>query len=123
MLTFAFQFEGFVWLPCDRCTDPLKIEISGDRNLHVRFSEEKTWHEDEYMHLPPGAYKLEVADLMYEYIQLAIPVRHVHDEGMCNTENINHLARYLIKDKNGSIEKQITDPRWDKLKDLKTNKK
>jgi uncharacterized metal-binding protein YceD (DUF177 family) len=123
MLSLMFAFEGSVWFPCDKCNDPAPALIEGKRNLHVRFSEEKTWHEDEYMHLPPGAYKIELSDLFYEFIQLALPAKHQHIEGTCNPESLILLQQYLVQEVPES-EKSTTDidPRWEKLKNLKSNK-
>lgn len=117
MLVLVFKFSGGVKLLCDRCATSLQINLNGEERIIGKFSDEETWHEDEVIHIPNKAYKIDVAELLFEFILLAIPSKNVHPEGECDPEMLEKIEEYIVRDKEES-EREI-DPRWAKLKNLK----
>ena len=62
---------------------------------------------------------LDMSWFIYEFVMLAIPIKHVHAPGKCNsvmTQKLNELNGAV---RSGKEEADATDPRWDKLKNLK----
>jgi uncharacterized metal-binding protein YceD (DUF177 family) len=120
MLALHFEFKGWVSLPCDKCLDPVRIEIDQSQVLHVRFSDAPPEDDGEIIYLPNSAYKLSLADLLFEYIQLALPARHIHLQGTCNPEKLAALQQYLVEELPDEVEQNdASDPRWEILKKLK----
>lgn len=116
MLLLKFEFDGFISVPCDRCLDEVDIDVEGEEKLIVKFGNEPYDETEEILVLPNHEYELNVAKYIYEYIQVAMPFKRVHDEGECNQEVIKALERVEQKQ-----EKEV-DPRWSSLKDIKIEK-
>ncbi|MCG8752956.1 DUF177 domain-containing protein, partial [Tenacibaculum finnmarkense] len=79
---------------------------------------------DEILILPHERYQLNVAQYVYESIVLSVPNRRVHPDvlnGTMESEAFQRLNKLKIKDEK-IVEEVSTDPRWDKLKDLLTDK-
>ena len=123
MFEMNFQIEGVVMVPCDRCLDDMEIPIDTHNRLVVKFGKE-------------GAINL--AWFLYEFIALAIPMKHVHAPGKCNKAMSSKLKKHTARStedgdeeyEDDSVEEDIaidddvpvaTDPRWDGLKGLLEN--
>lgn len=123
MMTFYFDLDGKVEMPCGRCTDFMEVEFEGNYKQVVKFGEE-TYNDDDLMVLAPNEYKLNLASLMYEFSILTMPSNAFHeDEEDCNQEYLESISGYLLTEieENDEIkeeEKEI-DPRWGQLKNLK----
>lgn len=121
-----FDIEGMVFIPCDRCLDDMEQPISTEGELIVRFGEERPTENEDTIFLPESETGIDVQWNIYEFIALAIPMRHVHPEGKCNLEMANKFAEIMVgedeenagqtKDDEGE---KPTDPRWEVLKNLK----
>ena len=104
-LELNFMLDGWVEVCCDRCLDPLKLEITSDSRMFVRFGEhadEDDSDDDDLIILPHGEDQLDVAQYLYEYAHLSLPIRRVHpddDNGQsaCNAEMISKLEQFLVK--------------------------
>lgn len=95
MLSTNYEVNGFINTTCDRCNDPIQIDISGDFKLVFKFGREESDNE-ELVILPPEAYQLELADFFYEFVNVLRPNRVVHPEGECNEEMVEVLRKYLL---------------------------
>lgn len=120
MLQLSFHFYGEIFLPCSRCLDPVSLPLDFTESLIVKFSStEKMNTEDEAIWIiPESEYELDVFHFVYESILLAFPLKVVHpetDEGIinCNPEIIKQLEKLSIKESGN-------DPRWETLKNIKT---
>lgn len=118
-----FKFEGKVNVNCDVTDEEFDLPIEGSLRLIVNEGEEFNDDNPEILILPHGEYELNVAQYVYEMIILSQPLKKVHpgiEDGTLNSEVYNKLEELRPK---GSIEeKENDDPRWDKLKDLLTDK-
>lgn len=77
--------QGWIEIPCDRCLDPMRIEIDDDYDVNIRFGEEYE-EKDDTIILPEEDEKFDFSQLIADSILLSIPLRHVHPEGECNQE-------------------------------------
>ncbi len=59
-----------------------------------------------------------VAWYLYEFIALAIPIKHVHAPGKCNPAMVRALEEYSAA-RSGEEDEQAMDPRWEALLKLK----
>lgn len=123
MLLLDFTMEGTVNVECDRCLGELILPIESYDELIVKFGEAKEDDDDDNENvilLPIKSYELDVAQYIYEFITLQMPLRNVHDEEengqTCDPEVLKEMEKHLIKDENPP-----TDPRWEGLKGLNLN--
>lgn len=117
LLELAIDFSGTVGSVCDRCSDPIEIEIESEDYLIVKFGDEESTDEH-IMYIPDSAYELDISDQVYQLINLALPAKIEHEnEEDCDQEMINKLKEYSIV---AEKEKEV-DPRWDALNKLKEN--
>lgn len=129
-----FHSEGVVVIPCDRCLDDMEQPIETDNRLYVKFGSEYAEESDEILIIPEDDGTLNIAWFLYEFIALAIPMKHVHAPGKCNkamsAKLSQHRARSIddedddfedMNDNEISEQNVPTDPRWDALKGLIEN--
>jgi len=119
----VFTTEGTVEVPCDVTNELYHQEIDSELPLVVKFGPEFNDDNEEILILPHEAYEFNVAQFIYEMIVLAVPNKRVHPkvlDGTMESEALNKLKELQIKEEK-TVEN--TDPRWDKLKNLITEKK
>jgi len=119
-LRLTFKIEGEVELICDRCLEPYLQPIKSSNLMLVKFSETETDDGDEVIYIHPGAHQVEVAKLIYEFIVLSIPIRHVHPDNkegnsQCDPEMLRKLDEYKATD---LPESNPIDSRWNDLKKI-----
>ena len=121
MLLFDFTMNGTVTVPCDRCLEDLDLDIESYNELIVKIGEENEELSDKVVVLSSKEYEIDVAQYIYEFITLIIPMRNVHDENengqKCDPEVLKELEKHIIHEE----EKPPTDPRWDALKNINLN--
>jgi uncharacterized protein len=120
-LSLEFDIQGVIQSTCDRCLDPIEIEIEDYPNLYVNFGDETSdiTDIDDTMILSRTEDSLELAKHFYDYICLNIPIQKYHPDkedgsSTCNPEMLEKLEKYLA----GDEKDETTDPRWDKLKNI-----
>jgi uncharacterized metal-binding protein YceD (DUF177 family) len=120
-LELKFKHKGTVTVPCDVTGAMFELPIKGSMRLVVQFGDTFNNDHDEILILPQGEYQVDVAQYVYEMIALSIPLKRVSPEG----KEQQKLASKTEKPKKEKKEDKNTetDPRWDTLKQLLTNKK
>ncbi len=118
MLLFNFSFKGKLKTTCDRCLGEMEIPVEGDDTLCVKFSDTETTDDEDVVFLPENAYKIDLAQWMYEYVAVRIPMQHVHPEGECDSEMLKYISDERIESEESQPDQAKTDPRWDALKSL-----
>lgn len=137
MYNFAFQFNGTIIIPCDRCLDDMDLPIESNSRLIVKLGQDYSEESDEIVVIPEKEGVINIAWFLYEFIALTIPIKHVHAPGKCNKQMSSKLKKHTAKsmDDEDSFEmeeadniivtdedpEEKTDPRWDALKGLKDN--
>mgnify|MGYP004524652991 FL=1 len=128
-----FHSEGVVMVPCDRCLDDMEQPIETDNRLIVKFGSEYAEESDEVLIIPEDDGTLNIAWFLYEFIALAIPMKHVHAPGKCNKAMAAKFKQHRARNKDDEEELDdmddmgfsepggATDPRWDALKGLFEN--
>ena len=104
-----FLLNGWVEVACSRCLDPLKLEMASKAKMYVKFgsnSGENDAEEDtDIVILHHGEDRLNIAQYLYEYAHLNLPIRRVHPDdangqSRCNAEMIKKLEQFLVKTNN-----------------------
>lgn len=123
LFELVFKVKGTVEVPCDVTTEMYHQKIKATLPLIVKFGPEFNDDNEEILILSHDAYQLNVAQYIYEMIVLAVPNKKVHPkvlDGTMESETLKKLKELEIKEENTAEE---VDPRWDKLKNLLTEKK
>lgn len=135
-----FQTEGIVWVPCDRCLDDMEIPVTSSDKLMVKFGREYAEEGDNMIIIPEVEGEINVAWFIYEFIALAIPMKHIHAPGKCNRAVTGKLSKHLRTNANEDSDdtfdmgmedevvveteeevEEAIDPRWNELKKILDN--
>jgi uncharacterized metal-binding protein YceD (DUF177 family) len=125
MLELSFKHKGTVNVPCDLTGEQFDLPIKGKIRLVVQFGEEFNNDNDELLILPHGEHQIDLAQYIYEMIVLSIPQKRVHPgvkDGTLETEALKKLKELQVKELKEEKKEEEIDPRWDKLKQLLTDK-
>ncbi len=117
LFELLFHTEGTVTVTCDLCLDDMQQPIDTDNRLLVKLGEETDTENDELITVSEDKGVLDLSWFIYEFIALAIPIKHVHAPGKCNhvmTQKLEELSAARSSD-----EAEDMDPRWSALKNLK----
>lgn len=127
LFELTFTAKGFVEIPCDVTSELYNQDIESILLLVVKFGPEFNDDNEDILILPYEAYEFNVAQFIYEMIVLSVPNKRVHPgvlDGTLESEALNKLKELEIKEeKTSEVSEEETDPRWDKLKNLITEKK
>ena len=145
-LELLFSHDGYVTVPCDITNEIFDLPISGKLKLIVKFGEEFNDENEELLILPFADFQVDVKQYIYELVILSIPVKRIHPDQIIDgedeydTDDLDFLDDEDLdifdsideddfedeveeSDDNESLEKNNTiDPRWEKLKQLLTDK-
>jgi len=133
-----FQTEGMVWVPCDRCLEDMEQLVNSTDKLLVKFGHEYAEEGDNLIIIPEEEGEINVAWFMYEFVALAIPMKHVHAPGKCNKTMTSKLSKHLRTTPDDENEEALVpeeetnllneeeegaqiDPRWEELKKILDN--
>ncbi len=117
---FELQFhtEGTVVVSCDRCLDDMDQTIETDNTMMVKLGDSYS-EEDDTVTIDENEGILDVSWFIYEFIMLAIPIKHVHAPGKCNSAMTQKLEELSGAVRSSEEDAEQIDPRWEQLKNLK----
>lgn len=124
MLELQIRHQGMVRVPCDLTGEVFGLPIRGQLDLVVKFGDKFDDENEELLILPHGEFQLSVAQYIYESIVLSVPAKRIHpgvEDGTLKSEALDYLD-YREEEVEEEEDKE-TDPRWDILKQLLTDKK
>ena len=127
LMQLHFKVNGSVNVNCDLTNEPYDEPIEGEIELVVKFGHEYNDENEEILILPYGEYELCVAQYIYELIILSVPNKRVHpgvEDGTLKSEILVKLEELSLgsKKEQENNDQSNTDPRWDSLKKLLTDK-
>ena len=132
-----FELEGKVVVLCDRCLEEMDQPIKTSGHLIVRMGKEFMDDGDDVVVIPEEQGVINVSWFMYEFVELAIPIKHVHPFGHCNKGMASRLSEHLVDsdsfeddsesfagamdvvNESDSNNDGPIDPRWEALKSLR----
>jgi len=88
--------RGTVFVVCDRCLDPMPLEIEDEQEI---FSE-----DEESDQLSVISDQLDLSWLAYEIVSINIPIVHCHQAGECNKQMELLLHDHLCDDLDPEID-------------------
>jgi len=107
--------EGTCLLSCDVSNEKFSYRVDSKLNFVIRFGPKYNDDNDQYIIIPHGSYKFNLAKPIYEMIVLSIPQKKVHPgvlDGSLKSKTIK-----ILNDLSPGAKKTESDPRWNKLKD------
>jgi len=116
-----FTIKGHVAAICDRCLADIKLPANGNYHLLVKVGNENS-DDDEVIFIRDDQSHLELAQIIYEFICLSLPLVNIYDcenevPKVCNTDILNKLKQTSESETEESNKKDI----WESLKNLKTD--
>jgi uncharacterized metal-binding protein YceD (DUF177 family) len=117
VITMDFVVVGNLSTTCDRCQVPIEMPIDHDYQLIVKFGDpaEST---DEVIVLDSESADLNVGEIIYDFILLAIPISHriTECETLENPPCDMTIVRYLNENKVEQKDPEETLKLWDQLR-------
>ena len=113
-----FHTEGLVTVACDRCLDDLEQPISADNHLVAKFGTAYS-EDDELVIVAENEGMLDVSWFIYQFVELSIPLRHVHAPGKCNPAMMKALEEHSAARSGVENVESSVDSRWAVLEKLK----
>jgi uncharacterized protein len=119
MIILNFHITGEIGLNCDRCLAEFPGTVDIREQQIAKFSEEEIDEDEEIITLGKNDHEINIAGLIYEYINIAVPFYSVcSDEGKtpyCDKEMLKELKKLSVNNE----QNEQDDPRWDALKKFK----
>ena len=117
-LELEFDASGFLNVACDLTNERYDEAIQTSMHLIVKFGDFYEDENEEVLIIPHSETELDVSQIIYEMLVLAVPIKKEHPgiaDGTLQTDILEKLEELRPKEHSKS---QETDPRWSKLKDL-----
>lgn len=122
MMELFMEASGTINLHCDLTNEPYDQEIESSLKLVIKFGEEFNDEDDEIVIIPYGDYQINIAQYLYEMLVLSVPQKRIHPgvlDGTLKSDVLGKLDELRPKENIDNTNK--TDPRWDALKNLRTD--
>lgn len=121
MMILHFEIDGTVKQVCDRCLGEYNQPIKSKTKIIVKLGDNTDETTDEIIVIPTSETQINVAQLIYEFIVLAVPIRHVHPDdengnSTCDPKMLEKLEEFTSSEDDD--DEDDTDSRWDELKKL-----
>ncbi len=115
--------KGTVNVACDLTNEPFDQAVKASLELVIKFGEEYNDEDDEVLIIPHAEHQVNIAQYVYEMLVLAVPSKRIHpgvEDGTLQSAALRKLEELQPKETQKNDDK--TDPRWDALKNLLTDK-
>jgi len=125
MLVFYLTLDGIIQFECDRCLRPFTYRLKGTKALVFKLNGTENQEEDEDLFVLGAAeFQLDLSPHLNDMVQVLLPMKRLcqMNEGQpleCEPEMLDKLKTYSASQEE-SLE---VDPRWDALKQLKSDDK
>ena len=96
IFTVKIALKGQVTVACDRCLDPLTLNVDTSDTLKIKDAEPEDCDADDLLYLDAGNPCYDLSWVTYEIIETSLPMQRVHAAGECNKE----VVSYIIADDN-----------------------
>lgn len=120
VMSLHFSLSGKVEVACDRCLEEFMIDVESTQTIFVKPGDSPGELEDNILIIGRDDHEVEVGQLLYEFIVLALPYKRIHpvdiygDSG-CNKDMLKRLNALRTEEPD---KEEKTDPRWDALKGI-----
>jgi uncharacterized metal-binding protein YceD (DUF177 family) len=123
LIQLNFRIEGTVELTCDRTLELFDEGIDIERRLILKMGDRDEELGGDIEVINRNTQRINVAQYIYEFIVLSLPVKKLHPDQRKENENEFEALVYSSssdkKEENPQAPQESVDPRWDQLKKLK----
>jgi len=123
MLVFHLTLDGTLQFDCDRCLTPFNFSLQGTKALVFKLNGTESQEEDEDLFvLEASEFQLDLAPHLNDLVQVLLPMKRLcqMNEGQpkeCDKEMLDQLKTYSASQN----ESPTMDPRWEALRQLKSD--
>lgn len=126
LLNFEFIIKGTVNLTCDRSLETFDYPVDIKEKLLVRFGDQEIELDDNVLQIPHDAQTINIAQHLFDYIGLAIPMKKLHPRFQTDEQTDGDILIYSTAtesetDTSAEDTNEPVDPRWNILKNLNNN--
>ena len=130
LIEVLFDISGTVELMCDRSLETFDYPLKTTEKLLYKYGPEEQEINEEIYIITRDTPKIELAQLIYEFILLAIPAKKIHPDYKVEMDeedfDVEGQLVYVSEEQSEEDEdndslspNEGTDPRWEILKNLK----
>jgi uncharacterized metal-binding protein YceD (DUF177 family) len=125
LIQVDFDITGTVTLVCDRSLEPFEHPLHIQEGLIFQYGEEEKALTDEITIITKNTQKINLAQDIYEFIGLAIPMKKIHPKFRTEDDDLPFTKGSVVfttqQDADTDNAPEATDPRWEALKKLRNN--
>lgn len=126
LINMKIKVIGSVELICDRSLEKFDFPINTDNKILFKFGDRDEDVSDEIVVIERNTQRLNLAQHIYDFINLAIPMKKIHPRFQEEEDEESEEEAKLIYSSQEIEEefedkKEEIDPRWNILKNLKNN--
>lgn len=85
---------GNVIVSCDRCMAELQLPVDVSEIIKLKYGEESYSENDDYEFVHDLVKPYDLSWLVYEIIEVSLPISRVHAEGECDEKMMEILKQY-----------------------------
>ena len=115
LIKLNFRIKGTVELCCDRSLELFDYSLNIDKNLIFKYSEKNEELTDEIITIRRNTERINVAQYIYDFIMLAIPMKKIHPRFLDEYKDARGETLLIYSSNNESE----NDTCWDALQKLK----
>ena len=117
-----FVINGKIDTSCDRCMAQIKMPVRGNYDLIVKLEEESETNDPDVIYLDPMADYLDLASILYDFVNLSVPMHMTFDCGLEVPRPCDEKALKYLEEAEGNLDKEKTEKSiWDTLKEFKNH--
>ena len=124
MIEGLFHIQGTAHLVCDRSLEPFDFPMEIDRTILFKYGEEEKELSDEIVLITRSQPSLNIGQYLYELIGVSVPMKRLHpkfqNDELEESAQIGIQLVYSSPIDKTLKEEDAIDPRWEKLKKLKS---
>ncbi|NHE59922.1 YceD family protein [Cyclobacterium plantarum] len=120
-----FSISGTVGLTCDRSLEKFEHALDVKNKILYKYGMEEKEINEEVFQITPDTPSINVAQLIYEFILLAIPAKKIHPDHRTEEDESAEDDGWIVYAAGNEAEKEDDiagqNPFWEALKKLKNN--
>ncbi len=83
--------EGRVTVPCDRCLDPLELDVTAEDTVYVKDDEPGEGDSPEMLYTETDG-TCDLSWCVYEIVETSLPMQRVHNIEDCNSDMLGRMV-------------------------------
>lgn len=119
LLDIDIHYKGYINICCDRCSEYFDYTIDCNSNLIVKFKDQESETIDDIWILNTNETDLNLYQHFYDTLGVILPIKVTHPDDINGEPGCEIEYNNTNDDKDTGEE--FIDPRWEKLKNLKTD--